>query len=79
MIRYFITPAQQSRLRQTACWRGYGLQKANHCVLDCTGIAHYRETVRDSMEKVLKVKIDSCFQVLYLGVMPQHILGFSKA
>lgn len=81
MIRYFITPVQQSRLRQAACWRGCGAQKANHYHVfwDCIGIAHYWETVRDSMEKVLKVKIDSCFQVLYLGMMPQQILGFSKA
>lgn len=56
-------------------------QKANHdhVFWDRTGLAHHWETVRDSMEKVLKIKFDFCFQVLYLGIMPKQIFDFSKA
>lgn len=47
-------------------------QKENHYHVfwGCIGLAHYWETVRDSMEKVLKIKFDFCFQALYLGLMP---------
>ena len=77
LVRYFIIPVQ-SRRGQIVCWRGSVRANHHHVFWECPGIVHYWDSIRDGMERVLNIEIDLYFQVLYLGKMPQQLLGFSK-
>ncbi len=50
----------------------------HHIFWDRSGIVGYWRAIRDSMEKVLKIKIEFSFQILYLDRKPPQLLGFHK-
>ncbi len=62
---------KQGQIFHTTCtqiaWRETEGANHFHAFWECSGIQQYRIEIRDSMEKVLGLEIDPCFQIMYLG------------
>lgn len=68
--RFFATPAQRKH-GDTKCWWSCGETKANHFHIfwGCSLITQYWKQLKEVIEEVLEIKIPTCFEIMYLGIV----------